>query len=275
MRAVARVRTALGDLGIWSGFYGAGCVLAVFVLADTPVRWAGVLGAGMATSAVYLVDRVKLRDRDWDPADLDADARRHAWLRAHKHACRVLALAMLAVASLLLGTRGWSSGLLPWGGLVAVLGYTAGARHGARPKDLLTLKSVAVACGLTLLAWVVVDGGDDLGARAWGGVLGWVWLVVLGDAVLSDLDDRETDRQWHTRTLWVVAGAGVSWAVAIVAHLGASVVLFWGVVGPAPELVGLSLPASTLCLWAGRPRRVRAWVDLRLAVLAGAAWVIL
>ena len=276
MNLFKHIWTRLGDLAAFSGLYGAGCALAVFVFADKPVWWMGVLGAGLATWGVYLIDRIKLRDQDWDPADLAANVSRHAWLRARRLAVRLLALLMLATAMLVFGTRLWWLGLLPLGGLGAVVLYTAGPEHGKRPKDVLLLKNAMVATGMSVLAFGVVHAADGLGTNDWSGII-WLWLVVLGDAAVSDLDDRVTDLEFRTRTLATQGRSTVrAWltgpfSFAIVTQFLAVGLLLASPVAAAGMAAAVPMTTAGVLLLA--PERYRDWIDMRLPLLAGLAWL--
>jgi len=269
----ARAWSLLGDLCVWSGLYGAACVVSAFLITDTPIWWEGTLGAGLATSGVYLVDRIKLRDRDWDPADLAANKRRHTRLRSRKHAARLLALACLTSASVLLWERGRVTGLLPWGGCLGVMLYAPGRSPGARPKDVPVLKNALVATGMTLLAGVVLRVRTEGPTPGIAFALSWLWVTVLADALLSDLDDRETDQVHGTRTV-PTHGVRLAWGLgAGLALLGALGLVLVGH-DPAARRLGVWCLLTTLVLWGLRPGRVRDLIDWRLPLIVGAELLI-
>lgn len=256
------------DLCVWSGLYGAACVVAAFLLTDTTIWWTGVLGAGLATSGVYLIDRIKLRDRAWDPADLAANERRHTRLRSRKHETRLLALACLLTSSVLLWEHGWIAGLLPWGGGLGVLLYATGRSPGTRPKDVPVLKNVMVATGMTLLAGVLLRVRTDGATAGTVLALSWLWVTVLADAMLSDLDDRETDRVHGTRTV-PTHGARLAWGLGSgLLVLGALGLVLLGQ-DVSTRRMGVWCLLSTLALWWAKPERVRDLIDWRLPLVVG------
>lgn len=260
----------LSDLAVVSGMYTVGSMAAVYLLVGHAVDWSVVGAAGLCAVGLYLIDRVKLRDQDLDPADLAAMPHRYEFLARHTQGIRVGSLGLFAVSSVLFAQHHpWLSALPPLG-LISVVLYSLGPRHGRRPKDQLLLKNAIVAAAVVCLGGVVLWAhGVDPGAPAPLFTLAWLGAVVLGDAALSDLDDSVTDQQFETHTLPNTMGHPKTWIAALLLQAVAGV----GLLRFAPVLehsfwLAIGVPVSTLGLWLLRPRHVRDLVDLRLPLLA-------
>ncbi|MFT5422455.1 MAG: hypothetical protein ACI89L_000212 [Phycisphaerales bacterium] len=259
----------LSDLAIVSGLYVVGCVTAAYLLAGQPIDSSVVVAAGLCAVGLYLIDRVKLRDRDFDSADLAAMPERHEFLRHHAVRLRWGSVALFAVSSLLFALHHPWLSVMPPMGLLAVVFYSLGPRHGARPKDQLLIKNAIVAAAMACLVGLVLWAhGVDLLARTQFALLGWLALVVFGDAALSDLDDTVSDQRFQTQTLPNTLGHPWTWAMALLVQIGGSVVLL--TLGPQDRVawwLGLGIPVSTAVLWLARLGRVRDPIDLRLPLL--------
>lgn len=286
-RAVA----PLGHLAVWTGVYILAAVacfaqLAGLAGAITPAVLACAAGTGLG---VYLLDRVKLRDRWMDPADRAAAPERYAFLSPRAGAVRALALGALVLAAVAAWAVHPLGPLMIAGagaGVVLYGGRPRGAR--ARVKDVLIVKNLAVGAGITAFAALLV------GAAAWRGTGASpaAWVIehfatlalasahlaarVFADAILCDIEDARADRAFGTSTLPNTVGTRRAWAAAAAIRAASALALLawppaagargagvaWGVV----TLVS----TGALVLW--RPRRVRDVVDARFGVEALAVW---
>ncbi|MCA9289052.1 MAG: hypothetical protein KDA05_10735 [Phycisphaerales bacterium] len=270
-------------LAVPLGLYTAAGVVAVAQAAGQQPRALWLVGLGFAFctgTGAYLLDRVKLRDAWADPPDRRAHPARAAFIGRHRHAVRWL-IVILTI------TGGALGALLSWvlvAGLVAMLvgvfvyaGRPRGRR--ARPKDVLLAKNAFVAVGITGLAsataWSIAGG---LGA--WRGAalaIGHVFVRVLADSVLCDLDDAAADGAFGTETIATRFGAAGAWAVSDGLRLVMGVVMLlvpWGAWWPRMAW-GVATIVSTLGLRTIRPKRVRDWVDLRLPLEAAVVAAVL
>lgn len=282
---------------MWAGLYVVGAVVCLAQVAgfDTLIapgaRLAAAAFAFSTAAAVYLLDRVKLRGAWLDPADEQAHPRRYAFVAGHARVLRVLIVALLAAAAWL----GWH--LLAWGGvipLVAVAGVLAYAGRPRavrpRPKDIILLKNVYVALGITgfgaIVAIAAIRPGADA-ATMWGFAVahavplalsgGHLALRVLADAVLCDLDDEDADRRFGTGTLPIHLGRARAWNTALAVRLCTAAALaaipmlpLW----PRLAWAGVTV-VSSVALRAAAPARVRDWVDARLAMEAAVVAAVL
>jgi 4-hydroxybenzoate polyprenyltransferase len=285
-----RAGAAGAHLALWAGFYITGAVVFIAQLtgldANVPLRTRGVVGAfAFCTAmAVYLLDRVKLRDRWLDPADAQAHPDRFAFLSRHAAYVRVLALSLLAVAGAL-GTllRFWGA-VIPILAVLGVLLYAGRPRQGRpRPKDIILLKNAYVAAGITGFAALVLmisfPPGDGAGAlttpvhRAAVPLLlacAFLGARVFADAVVCDLDDEDSDRRHGTGTLPTHLGRSRAWNIAMVTRLVSAAMLTVVPVFPWHARLawaGVTI-VSSVALRVADPIRVRDWVDARLPVEA-------
>lgn len=282
-RPLLKVVHFAGDVAIWPGLYAAGTYgLLLWLISPGsgggPVDWAvwefGVLFAFLSGQAGYLLDRVKVSASRLDPADLAAMPRRAGFLRRYQRAVRIwIAIELLGAACI-----GWLMhpllAAVPLGtGLGVVLYAGRAARPGSpRPKDRTLLKGPMIAAAHAALAlagalaslapgtWKAVPIG------VWIAALGSVTLLVLGDAMLCDLDDADTDRAFGTRSAPVVFGACWTWAAA---WLCASLCAGWVAVSISARggvLLG-ALLGLTYAVAAMLPAR-RDFIDARLIVIA-------
>ncbi len=277
-----------GHLAVWPGLYAASCVVAFEQFAGLAVRpaWATLGVAFAAGQALYLLDRLKLRDALLDPADEASDPDRFAFLARHAAAIRVwMAAAFLAAIAAALAVHPLLPPLLLAAavGVVWYAGRPAPTVSGVRrPKDIIVLKNILIAAGLTgfSAALALLDRGDGHGAalailrgrplpllRA-GVILG---LIVLADSVACDVEDADADRRFGTDTLPARLGRPAGWLAAAGCTLLAAALALAAVPSPA----GLRWPAllvpSLAIVGVLFPRRPRDPVDLRLPVIAALA----
>jgi len=273
--------------GVWAGLYVTGAVVCAAQLSGmnpgTPTAKLG-LAAGFActtATAVYLLDRVKLRDSWLDPADALAHPSRFAFVSRHAAALRVVMVCLLLLSSWLGEQLVVGGATVPWIAAAGVLLYAGRPRERRRrPKDVLFLKNAYVAVGIAsfagLVAWAV--GTPEPGATsstvhvvARAGLVIMVFVQIAGrvlaDAVLCDLDDEHADRQYGTDTLPTALGRDRAWRLAFLLRMGLAAVLIISTPLPLwPRLAWAAVTAaSSLTLWFASPARVRDWVDVRFA----------
>ncbi len=279
-----------GHIGLWAGLYVIGAHVCFWQLAGAGPSgsWPPVLAiiaVAMAATAVYAIDRVKLHDKLIDPADLQAQPVRYAFLTRHSMSVRVLAFALLISAMLLAMQASHYLPIVIGLSLVGVVVYAPGPRKSLpRPKDLLGLKNLWVALGvvaLTIVATALVGPLSKVEGEAFWTtarlriipILDAATLLlirVIIDAAICDIDDSESDRTHGTRTLantigrrntlWIAIAAKVLLAglIVAVARSPASVRVAWAVVTVAFAL--LLIPMGK--------RSLRDWTDVSFVIEA-------
>jgi 4-hydroxybenzoate polyprenyltransferase len=270
------VIAALGHLALWAALYAAACVAWVVVLSgEGRALTAGpMVFAACTAGAVYLLDRVKWRDGLLDPADAAAHPERQRFLRARRRGLRAAAAALLGTAVVVGAARDWALGLLPFAGWAGVWIYAGRRPREAhlppRPKDLTGVKNAFVACGLAGFAGLSAEGWTTASGAQIALAAGAVGLVVLGDAVLCDLDDLDADAAHGTWTLPVVLGRMRAGLAAWLVHVCAAAVVLavWRQPAAWALAVGVAGTTPLFVIRAMRAGGVRDWVDLRLPVLA-------
>lgn len=297
MKRGAGLAATLSDSAVFAGLYVTGAAAFCAQVSGlsghmaSPAILASLLLAFTTTVAVYLLDRVKLRDAWLDPADALSHARRHAFVIRHARSLRCLSIVLLVVAS---GVGAW---LLPFGWLlplasaIGVLAY-AGRPRGdrARPKDILLLKNAYVAAGVTGFAAIIAIGAahpdstlasmhDVVETHNVPLLVASVLLAVrvLADAILCDLDDESADRRFNTRTLPVRLGRTNAWNAAMAMRLSTAGVLAIVPVLPIVPRIAWAVVTvvSSLTLRLAAPSRTRDWVDSRIAIEAAVVWLTL
>jgi hypothetical protein len=277
-----------GHLALWAGLYVAAAVVCLGQTAGLPA-WdrppaphaALLLYAWATAAAVYLLDRVKLLDRWLDPADAAAHPRRYGFLTARTPLIRVLAAALVATAILAGLGAGWIAPAMTALAVAGVVIYAGRPRrHRPRVKDILFLKNGYVAGGITGFALLValLPQAHSPGAirAAISGALpaiapaaALLFLRVVADAALCDLDDESADRAHRTRTLPVWLGRYPAWNAAMALRLVSAAGLLLPFSPARPRLLwaGATVVSSiALRLW--RPAKVRDAVDARFALEA-------
>jgi len=272
----ARLRIAMlpGDLAAYPVGYALGIAALVAHATGGSIVPDAFAFVALAAHAGYLLDRVKITDRAFDPADAMADPRRHERLRRWARALRVL----MVVEWIFAIAIGWRvhpalSALVP-AGVAAGLAYSGWPAGGPRRrlKDHTVLKSAMVASAHTALGAFAAFMSDPepLVRRPLGVVasITGVWCIVAGDAVICDLDDRVSDGVHSTRSVPVVAGAFWSGAAAVSLLVLGSVMLI--VSGSPMALASRTSIAAMLIFSAsiilGAPNR-RDWIDARMLPL--------
>jgi 4-hydroxybenzoate polyprenyltransferase len=293
----SQILSTFSYAAVWAGMYVSGAVVCLAQVAGLDelvrpkVKLAAAAFAFCTATGVYLLDRVKLRDEWLDPADAQAHPGRFAFIADHSAFVRGLMLALLMTAA-------WvGAGVLAWGAAVPVMAaagvlvYAGRPRAGRpRPKDILVLKNVYVAAGITGFAAIVALAAvrpdarmmamRDLAAdHAAPLVVACVFLAVrvLADAVLCDLDDEEADRRFGTGTLPIRLGRNRAWDAAMMVRLCAAGALVMIPVVPLPARLAWAAVTvvSSVTMRVAGPARVRDWVDARFSVEAAVVAAIL
>ncbi|MGE3108949.1 MAG: hypothetical protein AB7N65_03175 [Vicinamibacterales bacterium] len=295
--AVLNALHAAAHLAVWAGLYVAGAVVCFSQVAGidaiVPIgtRTRAVAFAFCTAMAVYLLDRVKMFDSWLDPADAQAHPSRFSFLANHSTRVRFLILLLLTAAACL------GKDLSPWIAAVpvfavaGVLVYAARPRTGRpRPKDIVLLKNVYVAAGITGFAAVVAIAAAHREASPrilWEVAVAHavplsfscahLAMRVFADAVLCDLDDEDADRRHGTSTLPTHLGRTRAWNTALGVRLCIALVLALIPVSPAPARLAWAAVTvvSSVSLRLAAPLRVRDWVDARLPMETACVAVIL
>lgn len=288
--AVGRALSTASYLAAWPALYMLGavaCCAQVAGIHGAITSSAAIRAAAFTactTIAVYLLDRVKLRQCWLDPADAAAHPMRFAFVARHGTPLRLIVLTLL-IAGTWLGSE-----LFAWGAAIPVLAaigvflYAGRPRSvRSRPKDVLLVKNAYVAVGIAGFSVVVAvaamrpgatlaEMGQTASEYALPLALSALLLAirVLADAILCDLDDEDADRRFGTDTLPNQVGRARAWNIAIAIRLFlAGVLLVTPVLPFWPRVAWAAVTAVTsAALRLASPVRVRDLVDVRLAVEA-------
>lgn len=283
---------ALSAFAVWSGLYLAGATVYFVQLTHTtgihPV-WMALMAWAIGMG-VYLLDRVKLKNRWLDPADQAARPVHHALITTHPRAVRAAAAGLIGAALLIALWQAPTGHLamiesLPFLAVLGVVIYAARPRtRRPRPKDVLAIKNAFTATGITGLAivltlcWIPSWHEGMIGAGlVWAFAACTLWLRVLADAALCDLDDHDADTRFGTRTFPVVFGPARTRRGALCVRLFLAAALALIPIGPAPARLAWAAASavSALGLVVVRPDSLRDPVDLSLGLEAGCVAVIL
>lgn len=286
-----QIIAALSHAAVFAGLYvGAAVVCFVQLSGISHVTGAitieAALFATLTATAVYLLDRVKLRDAWLDPADAVAQPGRQRFLAGTSARARLTraAAATIACAAAIIGTH--VTPLAPEFVLLAIAGvvvYAGRPRRRAdrlRVKDRLIIKNLFVALGIAGFAGsltappnAAADALRLLTSGAWMFAAAQVAARVFADASLCDLDDEHADRLHDTATLATELGRHRAWSVAMAMRLAAAAALILVPMGPHAARWAWSCVtvASTLGLRKWSPHRLRDAVELRFVLEAVAA----
>ncbi|MCC6661275.1 MAG: hypothetical protein IT437_10360 [Phycisphaerales bacterium] len=298
-----RVRAAVaaaGHLAVWMGLYGGAALVCAWQLLPPlrPAAWGqaacALLAAVLLTTAVYLLDRVKLSDRLLDPADRQAQPARFEFLRRRSKTVRFLSFSLALIAATFVRPLDAAAPLLVVGSVGAVVVYAGLSRGRAggrrRVKDILIVKNAVVSAGLVGLAMSLLllasPRERGVGAIVETALEHWAVLAVVAahllvrvfaDAVLCDLDDEESDRAYGTDTIPTRLRRRRAWWVAGALRVVSALMLLAWAQGPPEARIAwaAAICAGTagLALW--RPGKVRDLVDVRFAVEAAVVAIVL
>ncbi len=275
---------ALGHAAVWTALYAGAVVVCTLQVAQIPIdgrAWLAILAAVLLGQGVYLLDRAKLRDALLDAGDETAHPRRFAFVYRHRRMLRLLVVVEALASAVLLGmlhpllvlvVPAAFVGVVVYAGLPRACRLPPGSR---RIKDLLIIKNLAVSLSMTALGLSVAITLSPASAPRDLVFVGlFVLLLVLGDSMLCDLDDRRADQMHGTHTLaWRASPAAVRLGSL---SIGVLLVLMALVLRPRPIVLGWSamLLVSTIGLVLLPEGQVRDAVDLRLPIVAGVALVL-
>ncbi|MFK7759625.1 MAG: hypothetical protein AB8C13_06735 [Phycisphaerales bacterium] len=279
-----------GHLAVWAMCYSVGIALVLAEFLNHSLSIQEITYVALCSHSGYLLDRVKFRDQDLDPADLMADHARHAYLRKHARWLRrvmvvewILAMIIGAVLSPMLS-------VLVLAGIGAGYMYSGWKPGGvARLKDIAGLKAVLVSGAvvglgtLTILAdsfasmgtSELVDSGlPHLGALVW--TVAGMALIVFGDAVICDLDDQISDCAHRTLSLPVLLGMRRAGMVGVIAVATGGLLCAAGGIGDVDLWSRWLFAAMAVVsgIWILRLDRRRDWIDARMLVVALVVWMV-
>ncbi|MEO0511409.1 MAG: UbiA family prenyltransferase [Planctomycetota bacterium] len=259
-----------------ASLYGIGAVLFVWHssggAAVSREGWLALAGAAAVVWGVYAIDRVKLRDAWREPGD--GSGLRKWVVRRHGRWLRTMAAMMVLVGSVLLGLAAWQLaglGLLGVGAVLAYDGRPHASQTGRGVRVGSLKRSAAAKNGMVAVAYVVLAGSVSaaLSGQAIAGVLAALFVRVLIDAALCDLDDIDADRAAGVTTLGTSLGRRRALAVLTAAELGPLALL--GMAGTewaaGVTVYGVTPLASTLAAAMIDRLRLTDLVDMRLGVL--------
>lgn len=285
-RTAGPLLDAAGHLAAWPALY-AGAVLCCFL--QLAGLWRGEAADFIAVASVvctamgtYLIDRIKILPFLVDPSDRFARPERYAFLDRYDSLVRLLAFVSLLTGGMLAAQLShWAPALIA----LSVIGTTLYAPHprdlGPRLKDLLLVKNfytagslVAFAAVISLFTWL--PGYRPIGwfrlseaPATWCASL-VLFVRVLIDTILCDVDDEHADRAFATNTLVARFGRGRALQVAVFAQLLLACAMpFLPIANIARSLWCLSIIVSTIVTLRASPRSLKDFVDLRLPIEAG------
>lgn len=269
---------ALGHAAVWTALYAGAVVVCTLQVGRIPIdarAWIAVLAAVLLGQGVYLLDRAKLSDALLDAGDEEAHPQRFAFVYRHRRTLRQLIVVEALAATALLGSLhpllmlvvpASFVGVVVYAGLPRACRLPPGSR---RIKDLLIVKNLAVSLSLTALGLSIAMALDPASATQDLVFVGlFVLLLVLGDSMLCDLDDRRADQLHGTHTLaWRASPTAVRLGAL---GIGVVLMLMALVLRPQPTVLAWSvmLLVSTIGLVLLPEGQIRDAVDLRLPIVA-------
>lgn len=267
-----------GHLAVWPGLYFAGAYASAALLIGSTLSPAPLVATFAAGMGLYLLDRVKPRDRMLDAADLAAHPARHRFLRRYRHPVRLLAAVLIVGSTVLITCIHPANLALALVGIVGLIVYSAGGASTKRIKDRLLLKNTMPGLAIASLAvtLAVETALAPTSATSIALLLIALAIIVAADAAVCDLDDESGDRAHGTVTLVVRFGRRSTWTAALAAHALAAAAILAALprAGDPPARLWLALGVGSIgVLWAWNPRRSRDLIDLRLPVISALAWL--
>jgi len=272
---------AAAHLGIIIGTYTAGAAVLALAMLNAPPSPGPLTIIFLATVSVYLLDRAGWRAGCQDPADSICDPDRAAFMQRHGGWVRIMAWLTLGTAVAMAAWRAWWLLAFVAAAPVTLAAYLCGDL-GHRIKDRLFIKNIVV--GSAIAGFVVVISVTHLAATPSVvaiGVVGVVmFLQVVADCIICDIDDIAGDRASGTQTIantwspvvaWTIAGALILTSATVVAAGIAMAVL---PVLP-PIIASSTMTAMWVILLIWRPARVRNVVDGRLGLSGAVTWIVL
>lgn len=231
----------------------------------------------LTATAVYSIDRVKIRSEWLDPADVAAQPERYRFLTQHPGRVRLFALILLAAAAIVGAMIHPLVAALVVFAAISTVAYAPKPRQQiARVKDRLWLKNAYVAVGMAGFAALVaaINGGGTLEttvrlvrdhAFPLAIALVAVTLRIFFDAALCDIDDEPTDRRFQTDTFATSLGTTRVWNWAGIGRLAIAVGLLFA--SPLPFVArvawSFAMVLGMIALRWRHPTRIRDTVDFR------------
>lgn len=272
------VNAFLSHFAVWPTLYALGIyVLMSRSLPDHqfPESLIAIAFIALCTHASYLLDRVKVSDDRLDEADAIALPERAQTLSSRAKGLRRLIIAELLVASIFGFMLHPILLLIPITASLAIHSYAGRSATPSRPrlKDLPGCKPFLIATSHVALALIVLWAPhlnqaffDQALAHPLGIIVPSlsIWLIVVGDAMLCDIDDLEADRRFGTKSFAVLFGKQRAWIIAtsLITIGSAGLILDT----PHTRWVGFTLILTTLLTKANRNHR--DFVDARLLPIA-------
>jgi len=267
----------LSHFAIWPTLYALGIYLFLTQSLPGEHRFESLpaLFIALCTHACYMLDRIKVSDNRIDQADAIALPGRAQSLFRHAHVLRRTIIAQLLAASVIGFMLHPMLTIIPLISLIAIHGYAGRTADPSKPrlKDLPACKPFFIATSHIALGVVVIWASaqssqkiSTLIEQAPTTLLVNIslWLIVVGDAMLCDIDDLETDRLFSTRSFAVLFGNQRAWIIALACvSIGAALLGFTS--APA-RLAAFALVASTLLT--KNNTNHRDFIDARLLPIA-------
>lgn len=271
---IKELLAAPGHLALYPALYAIGAAILGSRILEIPHSSSTLSFVALCAHAGYLLDRVKARDRSMDPSDSMSQPARYRYLRLHARPVRFMMIVEWLAALVLGVTIHPALGVFTLLGIASTLFY-AGWKPGSVPrlKDLHLTKAPAIALSVVALGVfpLLVDRSikQEIEAltmgRHWLALLGLV-VIVIGDAIICDLDDIEADRAHRTRSVPSLTGSRPAKIIAALALTIGGVML---AIRSDLVLVSVLIVFSAVAIMRQRSRR--DWIDARLlpVVLAG------
>ena len=265
-----------GYVSFWSGCYVAGCTLLAGLLLGGEL--AGLALPVWASFSIAMFVYVLHRHRR--AASSTVPSSRGRYLIEHPGIQRFIMLGFCLQAVV----ATWM--VHPLGLLLVVVApagallYAAGSL-GSQPRDMLLLKNLIVGGAIAALSVVLVLPGIEVVPADLLPVVFALCGIVMIDAMLCDIDDREVDACTETRTfpLWIGAGPTRILAVGMecVAVMPLVVAGLVGIMPLGHGIVWASVFILSMVFLQGvvRPAVWRDLIDLRLPVCVLVGWFIL
>ncbi len=270
----------MSHFAIWPTLYAIGVyvLLSKSLPGEHHIGLMPVLFIAICTHASYLLDRVKTSDSRLDEADAVALPRRAQSLSRHTQAIRrFIGLELLVASAIGLALHPILT-VIPLISLIAIHGYAGRTADPDKPrlKDLPACKPFFIATSHIALPvaviWASPHSADSLNTLtdqtlatlSNAIIVMGVWFIVVGDAMLCDIDDLDTDRIFGTRSFAVLFGAQHAWLIAFVCVSAGSVLL--GFAWAPSRWAAFALIASTLLT--RNSTNHRDFVDARLLPIA-------
>lgn len=256
-----------GYLAIWPAGYALGVfMLAGELLTNSFPTTLSIVYILLCAHSCYLLDRVKIADHRQDPADAIALPDRAMLFARFAKPIRALITIELVTGAY----AGWLIhpllSLIPIAALFVVHLYAGRAATPSSPrlKDLPAIKAFMIASGHLSLCIAVVWANEhellaDLHLLEIIAIVG-VWMIVVGDAILCDIDDHDADMMYSTKSMAVLFGSRAAWLCAIgFITIGAVLIGF-----NQPSMIGIGATLIITTWVTYKNTNHRDFVDARL-----------